>query len=137
MSGERYWLHTPQGRVPLPQSMRPDVFLPMTITPNLVRARGYRAVFDLSDGLPDPEAWVMKGEVFAESEAHLSLLVKDLRRQVRAATAIDRDERRTWAIQGAYLQATTVSGDSRRGLLTLTLVLEQVPDPDDESEYDF
>lgn len=135
MSGERYWLHTPTGRQPLPGSLRPSTLSPMAVTPRLERARGYRQVFDLSDGLPDPVPVTLTGEVECSTEAELSAYLTELHGQLRVATAFDRDERRVLPLLSASLIAVPVNEDSNRAALTVTLLLAEVPDPNSDDPY--
>jgi hypothetical protein len=135
---EHYWLHTVQGRVPLPRTLRPGQHLPTGRTPNLVRARGYREVYDLSDGLPDPAPLTLSGVLECESEDALSLALAELRRQLRATFAFDRDGRRVMPVLGVSLISTpTESDDSSKASLTITLIPASVPDPDDSNAFDW
>lgn len=132
MSGERYWLHTPQGRLPLPGSLKPTGTSPWTITHNLVRARGYREIYDTSDGLPDPVPRVLTGEVEFNTEEEADLFIAQLRRDLRAATAYDRDGRKPIPLQGAsVVDAPADDRNSAKRLLTVTLLPTHVPDPND------
>ena len=138
MSGlERYWLTTPTGRRPLDGSFVPDTFRPAVITRNLVRARGYLDVFDLSDGLPDPVPIVLKGLARAATEAELSRLLALWAADARAASLIDRDGRNGTALQGGSLIAVPLKTNSRFATVTITLISTQVTDPASLSPYFF
>lgn len=138
MSEERYWVKTPDSRVELPGTLKPDKLAPYTTTRNLVRARGFRQVSDLSDGLPDPEVMTLTGKVYARTEAELSLLLRELRRNLRRATHFDRDGRRETALLGADLVGEpTEEGLSWMAVITITLIFAEVPDPDSDDLDDF
>ena len=138
MSGlERYWLTTPTGRRPLDGSFSPDIFRPATITRNLVRARGYPDVFDLSDGLPDPVPIVLKGLARAGTEAELSRLLALWAADARAASLIDRDGRNKTDLQGGSLIAVPIKTNSRFAAVTITLIPTRVTDPASLSPYFF
>lgn len=136
MSGERFWLSTPGGRIALPGTLRPNVLRPTARSPNLVRARGYRQTYDLSDNLPDPVPVTLTGEVEYRTEEELSRALAELRRDLRAATAIDRDGREPYELLSASVLAVPSEGDnSARATLTVTLILSEVPDPDEDSTF--
>ncbi|KQR33114.1 hypothetical protein [Deinococcus sp. Leaf326] len=138
MSDEQYWITTPEKRRALPGTLKPEKLAPFTTTRNLVRAHGFRQTFDLSDGLPDPEAMTLTGKVYAESEAALSLWLRELRQDLRRATSYDRDGRRETPLLGADLVGVpTEERFSWMANLTLTLILAEVPDPDSEDGHDF
>ncbi|KEF35461.1 hypothetical protein RDMS_01525 [Deinococcus sp. RL] len=138
---EHYWLLTPDGEVALPQTLRPAALALTQASPNLVRARGYTQVYDLSDGLPAPASIVLQGTVIGvhgerfRSERELSLYLADLNRAVRAATHIRRDDREPVALQpGGFLHAVPMGrGPSCWAEVSLHLIPAEVPDPDSDS----
>lgn len=136
--GEQYWLTTPDGRVPLPGTLKPDTYGGVAPAPNLVRGRGQRRQYDLSDGLPAASAITLAGEVVTPSELALSALLSTLRRNVRRATALDRDGRHLTPLQGGHLLAVPgMTGHSGHASLTLTLVPTHIRDPEAVDFFDF
>ncbi|EYB69041.1 hypothetical protein DEIPH_ctg011orf0004 [Deinococcus phoenicis] len=132
---ERYWLTTPNGRIPLPGTLTPSALSLTAVSHNLVRGRGYRDVTDLSDGLPDPVPLTLTGEVRFKTEAELSLSLRELQQALRAATAIDRDGRGEVALASSSLLAVPAGSHSGRAALTVTLILASVPDPDSTDSF--
>ena len=128
MSGERYRLWTPSGVQELPGSLRPDTLRPLKRQPRLVRAYGYRDVYDLSDRLGVPTSLVLTGDVKADSEAELSILLYELEQWHLAATHYDRDERNKTALLWATLTATPYEDNgSQRARIVSELMPAQVP----------
>ncbi|AWN23998.1 hypothetical protein DKM44_12790 [Deinococcus irradiatisoli] len=139
---ERFHLHTPSrpsGIIELNATYVPAVLSPAATTPNLVRARGYRKVYDLSDGLADPTPIIFTGYERADSEAELSRLLSELRADIRAAVSVDRDGRVPVPVQGGTMIAVPITDDSAsptglidstQALVTITLVPAMVPDLD-------
>ena len=111
------------------------------MTRNLVRARGYRDVYDLSDGLPDPAPDTLTCQVWADTEDALASVLAEMQRRVRTATRLGRDSdtapgvsRWEAALLGGSLLA--VPGDvSTVATVTLTVIRAQVPDVDGISPY--
>ena len=128
MSGERYWITANGYRVALPGTFRPSTLSPRTVSYNLVRARGYTEVYDLSDGLPDPAPLVLVGEMEAATEAALAADLETWAAHVRDATSVDRDGRRPMVCRGGSLVAVPADeSDSTRATVTITLILASVP----------
>lgn len=142
--GECYWLLTPDGEVALPQTLRPAALAITQASPNLVRARGYPQLYDLSDGLPDPAPIVLQGTVIGvhgerfRSERELSLWLADLRRMVRAAYGLRRDDREPVTLHPGtgFVHAVPMGrGPSCWAEVSIHLVPAEVPDPDSDSPY--
>lgn len=131
MSGDQlyYYLHTPGGRVALDGTFAPTGYRMTQTSSNLVRARGYRDMIDLSDGLPDPVPFQLSGEIRFRSESELSLALTELNTLVRSATAVSRDERAPIPISGASLYASPPGRNSGVAAVTLTFIPAEVPDP--------
>lgn len=134
--GERYVLTTPQGEYVLDGTFRPSQLSPTARTPRLERARGYRQVVDLSDGLPDPAPLVLVGDMEAETEDELALALRELRRAARTATAITRNDRTPVPLLGASMVDVPSSDYSNAAQVTLTLIPAEVPD-EDLGDYDW
>lgn len=134
---ERYNLHTPVGIYELDGTARPAVMTPYATSNSLVRAYGYRQMYDLKDGFPDATPITLTGEMEAPSEDELSRDQRTFRRAARMATAFDRDGRKLTPISAAYLVFTPTGDDSNVCAFTLTLMPTQVPDPDDADIYDW
>lgn len=127
MAGERYYLTAGGVRSALPASFKPSTLSPRAPSFNLVRARGSTEVFDLSDGLPDPQPFVLVGRMKAANEAGLSALLASWAAHVKACTALDRDGRRTDACKGGALVAVPIGENSAEAEVTITLILANVP----------
>lgn len=127
MSGERYYFQTPSGRVAIDGTFKPESLSPRQVSHNLVRARNFTEVFDLSDGLPDPSPVVLTGFMEAASEAQLSRDINTLDAMVRSASAFDRAGRNVTGLKGASVVAVPVSDDSRKAQVTITLIPAAVP----------
>lgn len=91
MAGERYYLITPSGDIPLDGTLRPQQLAPTAVSRNLVRARGHTRIYDLSDGLPEPAATVLVGTLNAENDDDKRLKLQELRAAVAACTGIRRE----------------------------------------------
>ncbi|AWN22475.1 hypothetical protein DKM44_03845 [Deinococcus irradiatisoli] len=137
MSGEWFWLHTPEGRLAMPGTTRPSIHGVPAISSNLVRARGYTRIHDLADGLPDPVPIIWTGFIKADSEAALALAERELRKLINSATAFDRDDRKVTTVQGRSVQFVPDSDGSNRATFTVTWIPLNVPDPDDEDESEW
>lgn len=125
---ERYVLTTSGGEYVLDGTFRPAQLAPTGRSHNLVRARGYRQVYDLSDGLPDPVPIVLTGVLERATEDELSLELRELRGAVRAATLLSRNDRPGVGILGASMLSVPVGDDSNVAQVTLTLIPAEVPD---------
>lgn len=129
---ERYYLTTPTGRYPLPGTFKPNVLRPTGYTPNLVRPRGSRRVYDLGDGLPEPQPFLLSGPMEAATEAQMSEDLANLRRIVSTSSAIDRDGREPEFLIGASILATPHPDEpenSAKAFVTVAVILQNVPDP--------
>lgn len=126
--GERYVLSTPTGEHVLDGTFRPGQMSPTARSHNLVRARGYRQIYDLSDGLPDPAPITLTGTLDAVTEDELSLLLRELRAAVRSATALTRNDRVSVPLLGASMLAAPNGDYSNSASVTLTLIPAAVPD---------
>lgn len=124
---ERFFLVIPSGDVPLDASFRPQVLAPTAATPNLVRARNYTRIFDLSDGLPDPVPRVLTGTMQAPTETELSQALASLRGTIQICTAVRRDTRPAVAISGASMVAAPIDDDSTQASVTITLIPTHLP----------
>lgn len=133
---ERYMLTTPGGDYVLDGTFKPAQLSPTTRSHNLVRARGYRQVYDLHDGLPDPVPITLTGRMEASSEDELALLLRELRGAARTATALTRNDRTPVALLGASVLAVPISDDSNEAQVTITLIPASVPD-EDSGNYDW
>lgn len=127
---ERYVLTTPAGDYVLDGTFRPAQLAPTAQSHNLVRARGYRQVYDLSDGLPDPVPIVLTGTLERGTEDELSLELRELRGAVRVATLLSRNDRPGAPIVGGSMLTVPVGDDSNVAAVTLTLIPAAVPDED-------
>lgn len=127
---ERYTLSTPAGEYVLDGTFKPSQLSPTARTHNLVRARGYREIYDLHDGLPDPVPITLTGTLERGSEDELSLELRELRGALRAATAITRNDRAPVALLGASVLAVPAGDDSNVAQVTITLIPASVPDED-------
>lgn len=134
--GERYVLTTPQSEYVLDGSFRPAQMAPTARAHNLVRARGYRRVFDLSDGISDPAPLVLTGTLEAATEDALALTLRELRRAVRTVTALTRNDRTPVPLLGASMVAVPQGDYSNAAQVTLTLIPAEVPD-EANGEYDW
>ena len=137
-----YYLTIAGEKVPLPKTLVPSQFAPTQTSHNLARARGYRTVYDLSDGLPDPQPLILTGIVEAAHEDALSSLLTTLRRNVRTAKAVGRyssevPSQSRWeaALIASSMLAVPASDCPSDALVTLTLVLAEVPDVDGLAPY--
>lgn len=124
---ERYILSTPQGEYVLDGSFKPSSLSPTATSPNLVRARGYRQIYDLSDGLPDPVPIVLTGTVEASNEDDLALMLRELRGAVKAATRLTRNDRPGVTVLGGSMLAVPIDEDSNHASVTVTLIPAAVP----------
>ena len=122
MNGERYFLTTAQGRYPLPGAMRRSTLQNSAPTPNLQRGRNQTQIYDLSDGLPDPQPITLSGRVRYSSEGELMSELARLEDVVRSATAFDREGRNPEGIQGGALVAVPVSDYSGEAEITIALI---------------
>lgn len=127
---ERYMLTTPGGDYVLDGTFKPAQLSPTTRSHNLVRARGYREVYDLSDGLPDPVPITLTGTVERGSEDELAADLRELRTAARTATAITRNDRTPVPLLGASVLAVPTGDDSNEAQVTLTFIPTRVPDED-------
>lgn len=120
----RYYLHTPDGKVPLPGTMRPSHLGRPQYQPTLVRARGYDDVYDLADGRPPPTVLQLVGQVQERSEAALNHLIDDLTAACAAATAYSRGDGDPVPLRSAHVYSTPdpASEYSSDAVLTLTLI---------------
>lgn len=146
MSAERYHLGVGSRVVTLPRSTKPSTLLPVTPSRNLVRARGYLKVHDLSDGLPDPADIVLTARVMFRTEAELSAFLATLHRDIRSASSVWRgpqgqsqaqSRRPPIFLQGGHLIASPAGAHSGAAELVINLKPDRMPDPAAITSYFF
>lgn len=130
MSGERYYLHNPAASpawCELPGTFRPGSTAPVSV--NLVRARGYTDVFNLSDLLPDPVVETLTGVWEAEDEARLRAELLWWTWFVAGCTQYRRADQPPDDVQGGSLVWAPLGDESEYANVTITLIPKRVKDP--------
>lgn len=128
MAGERYMLYQSEiGWKELRGTFRPSGSAP--VSRNLVRARGHTRIFDLSDGLPEPQLITLTGIWRAQDEHILSAELDWWSWFVATCTQMRRADRAAVEIQGGSLVWAPVEFDSSEATVTITLIPEHVKDP--------
>lgn len=127
MPGLRYRLNCPDGDWELPGTMMPQTLM-FEPPQRLVRAFGYRQVYDLSDGLSAAEPLVLKGLLVTESEEELSLTLREWQRRAQVATGFDRGGRASTPLLSAVVFAAPSGNASNLATMTVRLTLLNVMD---------
>lgn len=132
---EFYELHRSGGRYTLPRTFRVTSggFVP---TRNLVRARGSTRVFDLSDGLPEPQLITLSGLWYADTETELHQQLRTCATAVATCVQLNRIRPAVgttlrhviygMSVQGGSLVWAPIDFDSSEANVTITLVPEYI-----------
>lgn len=134
---ERYVLSTPTSEYILDGTFRPQQLAPTGRTPQLIRAYGYRTLYDLHDGLADATLITLTGRVERDSEDELALALRELRTAVRTCTTLSRNDRPGVSIRSGILVATPAGDDSNVADVTITFIPVEVPDLAATGIYDW
>lgn len=128
MSDELFYLYHPAvGWRELPGTFRQGSTPP--VATNLVRARGYTAVFNLADGLPDPVADTLTGLWEEADEARLRAVLGWWTWFVTGCTRKKRGEQPEEVVQGGSLVWAPAGDESEYANVNITLIPKHVHDP--------